>query len=100
MTSVRSTSCTDARIVVVRSIATPQIDAGGQQRAKPRQLGADAIDGVDHVRARLGGHDHRHRRLAVDAVRRSRTSWTLSVTAPRSASRTTAPLLAATISGR
>ena len=66
MTSVRSTSCTEARMVVVRSTATCMIDAGREQRPEPRQLGADAVDRVDDVGARLGDDHHRDRRPAVD----------------------------------
>ena len=43
-----------------------QIDIARQRRDQARQLGPDAVDGLDDVRARLARQDHRDAGLAVD----------------------------------
>ena len=52
-TSVNSTSCTEARIVVVRSSMVSTFMAGGMFGGQPRQQRLDLIDGVDDVGAGL-----------------------------------------------
>ena len=69
MTSVRSTSRSDARIVGVRSIATPRSIVGGDRRAQHGQQRLDAVDRLDDVGVRLPVDDQQHRRLAVGHAR-------------------------------
>ena len=45
ISSVRSTSCSEARMVVVRSIATSRSIVGGIERLQLRQQRLDAVDG-------------------------------------------------------
>ena len=53
MSSVISTSRTDARIVVVRSIMTERSIACGMDAFSAGSAALDAVHGVDHVRLRL-----------------------------------------------
>ena len=64
-TSVNSTSCTDARIVTVRSENTSSLHVGRQHRLQVGQDRADALDGLDDVRAGLAADVEQHRGLAV-----------------------------------
>ena len=85
---VNSTSCTEARMVVVRSRTTVRSIAAGIEARNCGQRGVDAIDGIDDVRAGLAEDDDQHRGLAVDHPggadvldriahhARRRTSWT------------------------
>ena len=43
-----------------------QVDIARQRRDQARQLGPDAVDGLDDVRARLARQDHRDAGLAID----------------------------------
>ena len=91
MSSVSSTSCSEARIVGVRSALTDSEMAAGMEAAELREQFADAIDGFDDVRARLAEKNDEHRRLAVRPVPSSRMSSTESSTVATSDSRTAAP---------
>jgi hypothetical protein len=57
--SVNSTSCTEARIVCVRSIEDVDLDGRRDRGLELRQRGLDRVDRLDHVGARLLG-DHEH----------------------------------------
>ena len=84
------TSCTEARIVVVRSLST----SSRSRVASTCQLGQlrlDAVDRLDHVRPGLLEDDQEHGRLSVPAARRLFS--TPSTTLPRTLSRTGVPLL-------
>ena len=85
---------------VVRSISTSSLIAAGIDARKMRQQRLDAVDRLDDVRVRLA-----RRRPAITAgcplARPAlRRSWFESTTVAMSPSRTGAPLLYATISGR
>ena len=55
-TSVNCTSRTEARMVPVRSVHQRQLGAARHGALQPRQLGADALHGLDDVGARLAMH--------------------------------------------
>ncbi len=65
ISSVISTSWTEARMVMVWSMATRRLMARGMEAFQLRQCLANAVDRVDNVRAGLPEHDHQHRWLAV-----------------------------------
>ncbi len=64
--SVISISCSEARIELVRSVATSRSILGRQLGAQLGQEREHAVDGLDHVGPGLAGHQHDHRRLAVE----------------------------------
>ena len=73
--SVSSTSWTDARIVVVRSITTVNLIAGGDRSLQLRQHRVNAVHRLDDVGAGLAEDDHQDAGLAVrqPALRMSST---------------------------
>ena len=91
ITSVRSTSCSEARMVVGAVDRDGDVDVGRERGLQLRQQRLHPVDGVDDVGAGLAVDDDEHRRLAVgeaevvDVLDRSMTSAT-------SDSRTAAPL--------
>ena len=62
-TSVSSVSCSEARIVVLRSIATRDVHVGRHGRFQVRQLRLHGVDGLDDVGVRLTVENDQHRRL-------------------------------------
>ncbi len=65
ITSVLSTSCNEARIVVLRSIATLRSMSLASEALSCGSSAVDPVDRVDDVGAGLPVEDHQHRRLAV-----------------------------------
>ena len=66
MISVISMSCTDARMVVVRSMTTSSLMAGGIEACSCGSSASTLVDGLNNVRAGLAeNHDHQHARLAI-----------------------------------
>ena len=68
MTSVRSTSNADARIVCVLSRTDLHVDRSRHRRFKRRQRCFHSIDGLDDVCARLPKDDQRNGRFAIEVT--------------------------------
>ena len=91
MTSVRSTSCNEARIVVDRSTATVMSIAGDTEARRSGNQRLDPVDGLDDVGAGLAIEDDENRRLAVGEAGIAQV-LDRSTTSATSESRTAAPL--------
>ena len=79
ITSVRSTSLTDARIVVVWSSTTVRLIAEGMEAFSDGKFGTDAVNRINDIGARLAGDDQQHAGLPLTnpAARMFSTgSWT------------------------
>jgi len=86
----RSTSLTEARMVVVRS-RTIVVSIPEESKPSDMELTAYVIDGLDDIRARLAEDDHHDRGMPFRNPA-ERMFDTASVTLATSASRTAPPL--------
>ncbi len=92
ISSEYSTSCTEAWMVVVRSITWSTLSDGGTEVMHVRQGSLDALHRIDHVGAGLLVDEQQDAELAVLEAANLRSSPAASTATPMSRMRIGAPL--------